>query len=200
MRKLSLLLVFLTTTAFPDFRADEAKVESPSDTVRHLLAAIRVVRLPGQATEAAARANAALDIEGLCRKSLGKHWAEMDESGQKEFVSLLARAFEVRAYPRSADFFKDLVIDFRGEAIDGDQARVQTCVQHPDEGRVDIDYELHRTPAGWVIHEVLMDEVPMGANLRNQIRKVLEKEGYPELLNRLRKKLEESSVPRDGDE
>jgi phospholipid transport system substrate-binding protein len=173
-------------------RADDA-LAKPSDTVRRLLEAIRQSKHPDPAQAAAARkeANLAMDITSLCRKSLATQWDGLNEEGRAQFVNLLTRIFEVRAYPKSAEFFQDLSVQFGEESVKDSVAVVRTTVMHPEEGRVDIDYRLTQTPAGWIVSEVTMDGVPMGANLRNQIRKVLTKDGYDELLKQLQEKLKE---------
>jgi len=169
----------------------------PKEQVAKLLDAIKKVKDPAQGESARAQANASLAIAELSRKSLGEQWDKLDEAGRQTFVSLLTKVLEVRAYPKSAEFFKDLEVKFGEQTIEGDRAVVKTTLTHPKEGQVDIDYKLRKSPeGGWVITEVLMDEVPMGANLRSQIRKVLTRDGYEELLKRLRDKTKE---PADGD-
>jgi phospholipid transport system substrate-binding protein len=165
----------------------------PRDQVTKLLDAIKKVKDPAQGEAAKAQANASLAIAELSRRSLGEQWDKLDEPGRQTFVSLLTKVLEVRAYPKSADFFKDLEVKFGEQTIEGEKAVVKTTLTHPKEGQVDIDYKLRKTPeGGWVITEVLMDEVPMGANLRSQIRKVLTQDGYEELLKRLRDKTKEA--------
>lgn len=200
-RRLSLFPAILTTAVWVVCVAAEVGGnEGPTETVKRLLEAIRKVKDPSASAAAKSQANESLDIEGLSSKSLGNPWKEMDESGRKEFVALLSRVFEVRAYPRSADFFKELEVEFRGEEIHGDEARVTTRVIHSEEGRVDIDYELHCTQGRWIIHEVLMDDVPMGAHLRNEMRKIIQRDGYEELVRRLKKRIEAGESQGEGEE
>ena len=175
--------------------------EEPRAQVSRLLDAIRKVKEPEQRQAAVAQANSTLDIAGLCQKSLGKQWKALDESAQKEFVSLLTRVFEVRAYPKSSKFFKELEVKYGDQEIDEDRAVVRTTVMHPDEGQVDLDYKLRKTDGGgWVIYEVDMDEVGMAANLRSQIRKVVKKDGHEELFRRLREKIKEAEKEGEGGE
>ena len=188
------IITFVIATFFLIAGSSDATAETePVDTVKQLLDAIRKCSEPSQLKTATEQANATLDISGLSRKSLGKHWKKMDEDAREQFIGLLRTVFEVKAYPESSNFFKKLNIQFRGEEVEDEKAIVHTRVKHSDEGLVDIDYKLRRLEEkGWIIYEVLMDDVPMAANLRTQIRKVLRKEGYDALVNRLKKKIAET--------
>ena len=165
----------------------------PKAKVAELLSAIRKAKDPAEGPAAKSRASATLAVAELSRRSLGEHWDELDEKGRATFVALLRQVLEVRAFPKSSEFFTDLEVTYGEQEIEADKALVRTTVIHPDEGQVDIDYKLKKGEAGtWIIYEVLMDEVPMGASLRSQIRKLLKKEGYEEVLKRLRDKIKEA--------
>jgi len=192
IRKFSTLTFILLSQhlALPALSAEEP---GPKAKVAELLAAIREAKDSAEGSAARARASSTLAIAELSRRSLGTRWNELDEKGRETFVSLLRQVLEVHAFPKSSEFFKGLGVVYGEQEIDEDKALVRTTVMHPDEGQVDLDYKLKKDETGtWIIHEVLMDEVPMGANLRSQIRKLLKKEGYDEVLKRLRDKTREA--------
>ncbi len=85
-------------------------------------------------------------------------------------------------------------MEYKSVSVNGDKATVNTTVRHPKEGLVSIDYKLERdASSGWVIHDILLDEVSLATDLRSQIQKVLREESYARLLERMREKLKENS-------
>jgi len=133
-----------------------------------------------------------LDIQTLAKHVLGPEWGKLKAGEQKDFTQLLINLFQKVAYPKSAEFFGDLQIEFRNEKITGSEAVVETVVSHPKEGQVDISYQLHQTNGKWMIEDVLLDGVSLLANVRSQIQQVIAKESYQGLIKRMREKLAES--------
>ena len=187
----ALLFGLVTNVVNVETAAEAARLE-PRLQVEKLLQAIQEVPDVARRSEAIARAHSVLDIAGLAQRSLGSDWGKLDAAGKDEFTGLLVKIFAIRVYPKSAEFFKELNVSFGEEEVGEEKAVVSTSLTHPKEGRVDIAYKLRiQEPGGWKIYEVEMDEVPMGANLRSQIRKVLNKDGYEALLKKLQEKIKE---------
>jgi phospholipid transport system substrate-binding protein len=84
-------------------------------------------------------------------------------------------------------------VEYKDEKVNGDRAVVNTTVRHPKEGLVAIDYKLQKGSDGWVIYDILLDEVSLATDLRSQIQKVLREHSYARLLERMREKLAEES-------
>lgn len=144
---------------------------------------------------AAKMANSSLAIREVSRTALGAQWDKLSPTEQTNFVNLVTESFETIAYPKSSTFFGDLQIEYKSEKVTGEKAVVATTVRHPKEGLVAIDYKLERqgSDRGWVIYDILLDEVSLATDLRSQIQKVLREESYSRLLERMRDKLKENS-------
>lgn len=144
---------------------------------------------------AAKMANSSLAIREVSRTALGAQWGKLSPTEQTNFVNLVTESFETIAYPKSSTFFGDLQIEYKSEKVTGEKAVVATTVRHPKEGLVAIDYKLERqgSDRGWVIYDILLDEVSLATDLRSQIQKVLREESYSRLLERMRDKLKENS-------
>ena len=133
-----------------------------------------------------------LSMKELAQHVLGPEWTKLKANEQKKFMQLLTSLFQKIAYPKSAEFFGDLQIEFRNEKIIGEEAVVETRVSHPKEGQIDISYQLHQINNKWMIADVLLDGVSLLANVRSQIQQVIAKESYRGLVKRMREKLAES--------
>lgn len=174
-----------------------AWAETPTNTVKNLLDAVRSYNKEAGSTaktDAQKVVEGTLPIQDLSKEVLGPHWSKLGSSEQKNFVQLLRDLLQKVAYPKSAEFFGDLQIDFVGERVMGADAIVETTVSHPREGQVTIEYKLHqsKTKNRWTLTDVLLDSVSLVTNVRTQMQQVITKESYQGLLKRMRDKLTES--------
>lgn len=174
---------------------------SPTTVVKRLLDSVRSYKKENaelSAQEKAANARAqhvaeeTLAVKELAQSVLGAEWTKLKANEQKEFIQLLTRLFQKVAYPKSAEFFGNLQIEFRNEVVTGTKAVVETLVTHPKEGQIDISYQLCQISDTWMIEDVLLDGVSLLTNVRSQIQQVIAQESYRGLLKRMREKLAES--------
>lgn len=175
--------------------AQPAWAETPASTVKDLLDAVRSYNgAAGTTVNANAQkvVEETLPIQELSQEVLGPHWSKLNASEQKNFVQLLQDLLQKVAYPKSAEFFGDLSIDFVGERIMGSNAIVETTVSHPKEGQITIEYKLRQAGKRWTLTDVLLDSVSLVTNVRTQMQQVIAKESYQGLLKRMREKLTES--------
>ena len=178
-----------------------AEPETPMQLVQRLVRAITSMKPSNNSTLSAAdqaanaaaakEANAILDIPAVGQRTLGKHWQARPPAEQKEFVALLEQLFTKVAYPKSAEFFHGLEVNFAKENITGQRATVKTTVKHPKEGLVSVDYRLSQEGGVWRVQDILLDDVSLAANLQSQFNKIITENSYAELLRRLRDKLNE---------
>lgn len=174
---------------------------SPTTVVKRLLDSVRSYKkespessAQGKAANAQAQhvAEETLAVKELAQSALGAEWTKLKANEQKEFIQLLTSLFQKVAYPKSAEFFGNLQIEFRNEIITGTKAVVETLVTHPKEGQIDISYQLRQISNTWMIEDVLLDGVSLLTNVRSQIQQVIAQESYRGLLKRMREKLAES--------
>lgn len=182
---LSLTFVFLSI--LPSW------ADTPTETVKNLLNAVRSYKGTGQTAVSARKVvEGALPLEMLSKEVLGPQWEKLSPTEQKNFTQLLQDLLNKVAYPKSAEFFGDLRIEFVGERVTGPEAVVETSVSHPKEGQVSIEYKLHQSNDKWLLKDVLLDGVSLVTNVRTQMQQVIAKESYQGLLKRMREKLTES--------
>jgi phospholipid transport system substrate-binding protein len=173
--------------------------EGPTSTVQKLIDSVRSFKPETSSAQdrtansrALKVAEETLAIQDLARRVLGDQWGKLNASEQKNFSQLLVQLFQKIAYPKSAEFFGDLKIDYTGEKMNGNGAVVETKVSHPKEGQVGIDYQLHQVNGKWMIDDVLLDGVSLVTNVQSQMQQVIAKESYQGLIKRMREKLAES--------
>jgi len=131
-------------------------------------------------------------VQDLAKRILGPQWSKINTTEQKDFTHLLVQLLQKIAYPKSAEFFGELTIDYTDEKMNGTDATVKTKVSHPQEGQVSIDYQLHQANGKWLIDDVFLDGVSLISNVQSQVQQVITKESYQGLIKRMREKLAES--------
>lgn len=192
------VLVFVAFSSSPL----QGWAETPTATVKNLVESLRSYKKETPALSAQERAANAqarkiaqetLAVQDLAKSVLGAQWEKIGASEQKNFTQLLMNLIQKVAYPKSAEFFGNLRIDYTDERVTGNEAVVETLVSHPEEGQVAIEYKLRQAQGKWMVYDVLLDEVSMVTNVRSQIQQVVAKESYQGLVKRLRDKLAEES-------
>ncbi len=185
--------------------AHSAETNDPSGLVRHLVQTIGsfsfkpknngVLSETDRAhnTAAARQANTILDINGVSKQVLGRHWKKRSEAEQKRFTELLTELFVRVAYPKSATFFSDFEVQIIDERVNGQRAIVNTTVSDPKEGLISVDFKLRKQNDTWQVRDIILDDVSLARNLRSQCQKIIVEHSYDELLRRMQDKLNKES-------
>jgi phospholipid transport system substrate-binding protein len=132
------------------------------------------------------------DTEEIAQRSLGIHWQKLTEDQRKEFVHLYTQLVKksygstLERYTTDAQFF------FDREQIEGDHAEVHTRILTPSHDTpFEVIYRLHREESGWLIHDVVAENVSLVQNYRNQFSRIIAKSSTEGLMDALKQKLAE---------
>lgn len=171
---------------------------APTDTVKALVDAVRSYKKDaGSAQDKATNVEVqkvveeTLALPDLTKRVLGPQWEKLSPGEQKNFRQLLVDLLQKIAYPKSAEFFTDLQVNYGSEKVNGSEAVVETQMHHPQEGQVTVEYHLKQKDAHWVITDILLDDVSLITSVRSQMQQVINKESYQGLVKRMREKLAE---------
>ena len=174
---------------------------TPTQVVRDLVQAIGSIKTAENSTlsaadeanntTATAMAHAIFDIPGVSKRVLGRHWRKRTPAEQQAFIDLLRGLLAKVAYPKSAEFFRDLDVSVIDARATGERAVVRTTVSDPKEGLISVDYRLRQQDSSWRVRDIVLDDVSLSLNLRSQCNLIITKHSYEELLLRMRRKLTE---------
>ena len=130
-----------------------------------------------------------VDYTELAKRSLKKVWDERTEPEREEFTGLL-RALIEKSYLEQIENQPDFQVAWEGKRLlaDGQRAVVRT-VASSGETAVEIEYRLQRREAGWLAVDIAVDGVSMVRNYRRSFRRVIKKDGWQGLLDKMRRKL-----------
>jgi phospholipid transport system substrate-binding protein len=133
------------------------------------------------------------DFDEIARRALSRHWTARSPEEQAEFVRLFTDLLE-RTYIGRIESYAGEKIVYVGESVDGAFATVRSKVVVPRRGDTPLDYRLHLRDGRWKVYDVLIDHVSFVATYRSEFSRILQKESYAALLERLRKQSVEASA------
>jgi len=133
-----------------------------------------------------------VDFEEFGKLALGSHWDKITPVQRTtylvEFKGLLQRTY-LRRFKAGREF----KLEYRGQTgfnKAGDRAEVKTILTSKDV-TADVDYRFHKT-SGWKVYDIVVDEVSIMRNSRKSFTKVIDKDGFDKLIEKMRKKTSES--------
>jgi phospholipid transport system substrate-binding protein len=136
-----------------------------------------------------------LDYEELGKRAMAEHWDTLKPAQQKEFVATFKEMLE-KNYVKQLRSNLDYKVSYKDEKVTGDEAVVQSIVKVNTKGKstdAEIVYKMHKGPNGWVVWDIITDEVSLVRNYKNQFHKIITEQGYDKLLEKMKSKLKEST-------
>jgi phospholipid transport system substrate-binding protein len=135
-------------------------------------------------------ANDIFDFGETARRSLGRHWQARTPAERDEFVQLFGDLLE-RSYMSRVELYGGEKIQYMGDTIEGDQAKVQTKLLTKSGSDIPIEYRMHRKGERWLVYDVIIEGVSLVANYRTQFNKIIQTSSYQELVKKMKTKQEE---------
>jgi len=132
-----------------------------------------------------------VDFPEFGKLCLGKHWPELTPAQQGEYLTAFRTLLQnnyLRRFKRGQDFAVK-VSDTPRLNKEGDRIEVATSITTPsDNVTVDVHYRFYKTPKGWKVYDIVVDEVSMMRNYRKSFSGVYARDGFAVLLDKMTKK------------
>ena len=125
----------------------------------------------------------------MVMRSLAKEWKERTLQEKKEFHGLFKRLLE-NSYASKIESYSDEKIDYKDEIVKGKYALVKTEIVRRD-STIEVNYKLIRDNGEWKVYDFVIEGVSMIRNYRSQFTKIIRKESFDALVQRLSAKIEE---------
>ena len=131
--------------------------------------------------------------EEMAKRTLGAHWAKMNEKQRLEFVDLF-RTLLTNTYIGRIESYSGEQIQYINERLQDGFAEVRTKVSS---GKTEfpMDYRLLNKSGDWHVYDIVLDGVSLVANYRGQFNKIIHSSGYDDLVEKLRTKSEKITPP-----
>jgi len=140
------------------------------------------------------------DSQEIAKRTLGVYWKDRTEAEQKEFIEIFTALVE-KTYASSLDRYrKDFQVVFDQERIEGNDAEVDSRIINPTQQKTfSLNYRLHQVNGKWLIYDVVIENVSLVRNYRNQFYRILGKKSYTDLVETIRTKIQQlDTAPQTG--
>jgi phospholipid transport system substrate-binding protein len=138
-----------------------------------------------------------LDYDSLARESLKDSWDGLKPEERTEFEDVLKKLVRA-AYRKNLKRIKDYDVGYGGEAKAEAGQIVKTTAKSRSNAReepISIDYVVRESGGKWRIVDIVTEGSSLVGNYRNQFRRIIKKQGFAELIRRMKVKVEKG----DGD-
>jgi phospholipid transport system substrate-binding protein len=183
---------------------------SPTDLLREAINRARAVlenpayqgkeRYPQRIAKVKETLIALFDSQEIAKRTLGVYWKDRTEAERKEFVEVFTALVE-KTYANSLDRYrKDFEVLFDQERVDADYAEVDSRIVDPVlQKTFSLNYHLHKVDGKWLVYDVVIENVSLVRNYRNQFHRILGKKSYADLVASIRTKIQQlDTAPQTG--
>ena len=123
------------------------------------------------------------DYRQMVMRSLAKNWDLRSDQERQRFIRLFKSLLE-NSYASKLESYSDEKINYVGEVIKGQYALVKTEVVRPS-STIAVDYKLIQENGDWRVYDFVIEGVSMIRNYRSQFTKIIRKESYEVLVQKL---------------
>ncbi len=160
-------------------------------------ALMEIIRKPkSAATEKELQTNfdALLDYDALARDSLGNEWDKRTPEERQQFQALLTSLVQ-SSYTKNLRSTLDYNIVFEKTQPAKKGELVETVAQHKTDNRkepIHINYLVHQVDGKWRVYDIITEGSSLVKNYNNQFRSIIKKNGFSDLIERMKKKAKEN--------
>ena len=125
----------------------------------------------------------------MVMRSLAKNWDARSDQERQEFIALFKSLLE-NSYANKLEAYKDEEINYLDEMIKGKYALVKTEVVRKS-STIEVDYKLIQENGNWQVYDFVIEGVSMIRNYRSQFTKIIRRDSYEVLVQKLTDKIKE---------
>ncbi|MCH6581010.1 MAG: ABC transporter substrate-binding protein [Nitrospinae bacterium] len=133
------------------------------------------------------------------KRSLGsKRWKERSPEERKIFIDVFGKLLE-NSYANKLESYHDEKINYVDEIVKGKYAMVKTEVIRKN-GTVNVDYKLIQGGGEWRVYDIVVEGVSMIKNYRSQFARIIHKDSFDTLMEKLNAKVDQLEDGQDGNQ
>ena len=125
----------------------------------------------------------------MVMRSLAKNWDARSDQERREFIALFKSLLE-NSYANKLEAYRDEKINYLDEIIKGKYALIKTEVVRRN-STIGVDYKLIEENGDWQVYDFVIEGVSMIRNYRSQFTKIIRKDSYEILVQKLTDKINE---------
>jgi phospholipid transport system substrate-binding protein len=137
-----------------------------------------------------------LDYGTLAQSSLGDEWAGRSEAEKTQFTDLLKQLVQ-KSYERNLKKILNFDVEYVGEDAADGAVIVKTKSKSKDNARdepIEINFKLVQKDGKWKVQDIVTEGVSLVSSYRGQFTKIIKKDGFPALIQKMKDKLAKGDV------
>ena len=136
-------------------------------------------------------------FEEMARRSLGRHWRDLNEEQRQGFVALFSDLLERSYVGKIESAGTGSRVEYTRETIDDEGfASIQSVVTNPLDSQIEVEYRLLQRDASqpWEVYDIVIEGVSLINNYRTQFNNIIHRTSYEGLVKQLRLKQEQEEA------
>jgi phospholipid transport system substrate-binding protein len=127
------------------------------------------------------------DFSDMARSAMGYHWRTLSQAQRDQFVRTFTGLLEA-SYMGKIEGYKGQKIVYVKEMQDGALAQVNTNIVPQGGEPISVNYRLKQTDGTWKVYDVIIDNISLVGNYRNQFNRIMNQQGYDKLVSAIKQK------------
>ena len=127
------------------------------------------------------------DFDQMSRSCLGANWKKATPEQQKEFVATFGQLLASTYLAKIRKNIENSTITYLPTTVKDDRVIVRTII-HNEGTDIAADYRMYQSAGVWKVYDVIIENVGLVTNYRNEFSAELEKGDFGALLGRLKDK------------
>jgi phospholipid transport system substrate-binding protein len=169
--------------------------EEPTELIRSMLEEIMTIQTDPQLESSAHREERKaaikkiigenIDFNAMAQVALDQHWQKLTPAQRDEFQQIFRDLFQDSYSRLVLNFIKREKVLYPEEDVRRNEATVITVIVRAND-EISVDYSLSKKNEVWLVDDVKVDGVSIAGNYRNAFDRVIKKESFNALLERMR--------------
>lgn len=137
-----------------------------------------------------------LDYGALAEASLGSEWAARSDAEKVQFADLLKQLVR-KAYERNLKKILGFTVEYVGEEAGATGTLVKTRAKSTTDARaepVEIGFKMVEKGGAYRVQDIVTEGVSLVSSYRSQFTKIIKKDGFPALIQKMKDKLAKGDV------
>jgi len=131
-----------------------------------------------------------MEFERLSEKALRKHWPKLQDPQRQTFVKLFKDLVFESYLQQVSSANENYSLLYESEEPKGRKAAVVTVLAKTKKAEIELVFHMTaRSRILWVAEDVVIDEVSLVENYREQFNKIIAEDGFQALLDKMKKRL-----------
>lgn len=178
-------------------RPVSAAIAAPNDPIEEARGfvdqAIAILKNPNltltqERRELRALAEPHFDFEGMSKSALGYHWRDLNPEQRQQFTTLFTAFMEDIALGRVQDYSGQQLEFTREIPMGPGQVQVLGHVVRSGGQPINVSFMSHQVDGLWKVYDITVENISVIANYRNQFNRVINNQGFPQLMALLQQK------------